>query len=175
MSTSSEPSVAADPRASRSSESPHAPAQNPAWGDGAPAPQSAPDGPSSASSPHILVVDDDPSVLELEAIRLARLGYAVTTTGCGDVALQMLEAHPNDFDVMLTDYQMPGMSGLALAGAVQDAGRAIPTVMMLGFAAQVSEEAAREAGVSALLQKPVRSAELDAALEQVLQAYGVSS
>jgi CheY-like chemotaxis protein len=70
---------------------------------------------------------------------------------------------------------MPGMSGLALAGAVQDAGRAIPTVMMLGFAAQVSEEDARKAGVSALLQKPVRSAELDAALEQVLQAYGVSS
>jgi DNA-binding response OmpR family regulator len=58
---------------------------------------------------HILVVDDQPDILELTSTLLAGAGYAVTTVGSGADALDRLVAEP--FDLVLLDINMPEMDG----------------------------------------------------------------
>jgi PAS domain S-box-containing protein len=105
---------------------------------------------------HILVVDDDPDVTELESIRLSRLGYRVIPCQHGDEALEVLR-HNEQVDLVLTDYRMPGVNGLDLARTLRqhDAAPDIPVVLMSGFRAHVSEDEAQAAGICAVLQKPV--------------------
>jgi CheY-like chemotaxis protein len=69
---------------------------------------------SNAESLNVLLIDDDEMSLELLTYLLAEKGYAVTPSPSGDAALQQLEHHPCP-QVILTDLQMPGISGNALA------------------------------------------------------------
>jgi len=116
---------------------------------------------------HILFIDDDEQVLELETVRLQRLGYQVTTQQSAQSALQEIEDDPQAFDLVLTDYAMPGMSGLDLAREVKRISD-LPVVLMSGFSAQVSEDEARRAGVKTFLRKPVGSGELRSVLAELV-------
>ena len=120
------------------------------------------------TSPHILFVDDDAQVLEMESIRLQRLGYRVTTCPSGDDALHALHTDASAFDLVLTDYAMPEMTGLELTEALSKQGFEVPIVLMSGFSAQVSEADVRNSGVEMFLRKPVGSSELETALSVVL-------
>jgi len=126
------------------------------------------DAPDAASSGHILFVDDDAQVIELEAIRLRRLGYKVTTRQSSRAALDALSATPHAYDLVLTDYAMPEMTGLDLATSVRENGLDLPIVLMSGFSAQVSEADVKAAGVQHFLRKPVGSGELKTALQDFL-------
>ena len=67
---------------------------------------------SSKNKPHLLLVDDDKSLLRLLTIRLEGEGYQVTAVEDGNAALRKLQ---NDaFDVVLSDLRMPGLDGLSL-------------------------------------------------------------
>jgi CheY-like chemotaxis protein len=109
---------------------------------------------------HVLVVDDDPAVTDLESTRLPRLGCEVTICHQVDEALDVAIARSDQIDLVLTDYQMPGRTGLDFAQTLQDQGIRIPIVMMSGFQAQVSQVRARESGVSVVLPKPIDLATL---------------
>ena len=118
---------------------------------------------------HVLVVDDDESVTELESVRLPRLGYRVTTCNSARDALDLIHQEPDAFDLILTDYQMPDMTGLDLIHRLQEEEVDLPVAMMSGFQAQVSTETARAAGVDALLQKPVGQSELEATIRRLTE------
>jgi nitrogen-specific signal transduction histidine kinase/CheY-like chemotaxis protein len=117
---------------------------------------------------HILFVDDDAQVRELEEIRLSRLGYEVTTVDHAAAALRHLR--DRDIDILITDYLMPEMNGLELTEALRDEGHTVPVLVVSGFSARVSEEDVRAAGAAAFLRKPVGSHELDDALTRVQDA-----
>ena len=117
---------------------------------------------------HVLVVDDEASVTELEMIRLPRLGYDVTTCQNAREALEAVRATPDAYDVVLTDYNMPGMNGLALARTLRDSGFERPIVLISGFSARISADEAEAAGISAFLQKPTGSRELAGALARLV-------
>jgi len=99
--------------------------------------------PAKAEGRHILFVDDDAEIVEIESIRLQRLGYDVTTCSNGDEALAALEGQPLDFDLVITDYAMPGMTGLELAQEVGGRKPGLPIILISGFSAQVSRRADR--------------------------------
>ena len=122
--------------------------------------------PATATGASILVVDDDESVTELESIRLPRLGYEVTTCATVSEALELLR-DPEAYDLLLTDYNMPGRTGLDLTRRVRERGLDLPVVLMSGFQAQVSAENAEAVGVDAVLQKPVGRKELAAVIAQL--------
>lgn len=118
---------------------------------------------------HILFVDDDEKVIEMEAIRLERLGYDVTTCQSGPAALDAVEDPSDAYDLVLTDYSMPDMNGLELVDALRERGHDVPVVLMSGFSARVSEAEIRQSGVETFLRKPVGSDELETVLERAVE------
>ena len=130
----------------------------------------ADDEPPAEHAGHVLVVDDDRSITELESMRLRRLGYTVTCHTSAAAVLQAIDDTPAAFDLILTDYAMPGMNGLALTRALRERDYDGPVILMSGFSAQVAPEDMQEAGVTSFLRKPVGSDELKQTLVRLLAA-----
>jgi len=111
----------------------------------------------------ILLVDDDASVLDLTQELLVLAGYAVLPAAGAAAALAHLTAG-EQFDALVTDHSMPGMSGEELIIRVRALVPALPCLLMTGhgdMAAELSVEVA-------VLRKPFRASELAAAVREVL-------
>ena len=118
---------------------------------------------------HILVVDDDTRILNLESLRLRRLGHTVTSCETADGALEAVRRTPDAIDLVMTDYKMPDMDGLQLVRELQnDDLPAVPIVMMTGYREEVTADEVYNAGVDVLLTKPVEQGELEDALRTLL-------
>ena len=79
----------------------------------------------------ILVVDDDPFVAEMLAVILDADGYTVETVENGEDALTKFTASP-DTALVISDMNMPGMTGLELFGAIRAANPNIATILLTG-------------------------------------------
>jgi CheY-like chemotaxis protein len=79
----------------------------------------------------ILVVDDDPFVGEMLAMILEDEGYEIETAESGEDALEKYRAAP-DIGLLITDMNMPGMSGLQLIAAIRAAIPGIPVILLTG-------------------------------------------
>jgi CheY-like chemotaxis protein len=84
------------------------------------------------ASETILVVDDEPGVLELVKIILTRQGYRILEADSGAKALEICERRGVIIDLLLTDVMMPGMSGLALVRRLKSLHQDLPVVYMTG-------------------------------------------
>ncbi len=124
------------------------------------------------SAPHpvsrILYVDDDESMAFLVRRFLERNGYQVHTCETPMDALQALAAGADRFDLCITDHNMPGMSGLDLAAAMQAHGYRLPVVIASGFISEDLRTRSAEIGVAELLHKPDTVEELCRSIERVL-------
>ncbi len=85
----------------------------------------------------ILVVDDDPSVLQVASKVLRRGGYEVVEAGGGEQALRLTEERNGRIDLLLTDVVMPGMSGRELAERLS---ARYPAVRLLFMSAYTEDE-----------------------------------
>lgn len=109
----------------------------------------------------VLVVDDDPSVLDSTEIMLSRAGFDVCVAESGDEALQLL--NEKAVDALVVDWSMPGMSGLELIARLrQGSHRDLPVILCSGHDVERQfdnpfEEAERRANCRAdlVLQKPL--------------------
>ena len=119
---------------------------------------------------HVLCVDDEPALVELLRDQLQTLGYRVSAYVSPLEALSDFLAHPLDFDVLLTDFTMPGMSGADLAERILKVRPDIPVVMATGYGHVVTEERVRELRVRPLLQKPFSMAVLGEAIQDALSS-----
>jgi PAS domain S-box-containing protein len=117
-------------------------------------------------SGHILVVDDEAELLQLERIMLERLGY--TTTGVDDshMALDIFKEKPEKYDVVLIDQVMPGMSGIDLARQFISVRPDVPVVLITGYVGDLDEVTMRKAGVKVIVTKPMTSVDLGLAIKQ---------
>jgi two-component system, cell cycle sensor histidine kinase and response regulator CckA len=88
--------------------------------------------PRLGSSSTILVVDDEPAVLNLAKLILETAGYAVLAAGNGRQALAFVENQNYSIDLLLTDINMPGISGLELACRVSEIRPHLPVMFMTG-------------------------------------------
>ena len=114
----------------------------------------------------ILVVDDELSNAEVLALILHEEGFQVMVAGDGRQALERIEeAAP---DLLITDYMMPGMSGVELARAVRQLPRHrnLPVLLMSGAAASMLNAHARD--YNAYLRKPFDIEELLRAVQALL-------
>ena len=116
----------------------------------------------------ILLVEDEPSLAEMNQRRLASLGYRPTVHTEPARALEAFRQHP-DFDLVITDYLMPGMVGLDVARAMHNLRPNVPIVLLTGFVENLPDEAVKAAGVRRVVKKPVTLAELAVALHDVLR------
>ena len=113
---------------------------------------------------HILVVDDDAALVSLLKMRLKNAWYTVDTAETGWDGLTKLEQ--GDYDVVLLDYMMPGITGMTVLQHIQARYPSMPVIMMTGdITSQVAAQGLAR-GARACLVKPVDAMELDQALQR---------
>lgn len=116
----------------------------------------------------ILLVDDEKLIIQLESQMLKRLGYHVTFCENGAEALVLFKKNPTDFDLVLTDMNMPNMTGDLLAREILAIRKDIPIVICTGFSDKIGLDEAKAIGVKEFLMKPVAISELSAKVRKVL-------
>jgi DNA-binding NtrC family response regulator len=102
----------------------------------------------------ILLVDDEPLLLRMMSVYLARLGYAVITSGSTDEAWAQVEAAPSEFAVVILDATMPGMSMEALALKMLQASPVLRVIVASGYPMEMTAVQAAGPGRVIFLHKP---------------------
>jgi CheY-like chemotaxis protein len=122
--------------------------------------------------PRVLIIDDDPLLRELLRISLSSAGHIVTEAPDAPSAIRTLLQR--DFDVVLTDIEMPYMDGLELAAAIRGDTKTkhIPVVVLSGRNDDLAWQQAKFLGVSAYLNKPVKVDELLRAIGKAIRSAG---
>ncbi len=115
----------------------------------------------------VLVVDDDPDLLKLLALRLTAAGYSAQTAESGERALAVIAVSRPD--VVVTDLKMGGMDGLALFEAIQRTAPTLPVIILTAHGTIPEAVDATRRGVFGFLPKPFESRELLAQVEQALK------
>lgn len=111
----------------------------------------------------ILLVDDESSLLEVCTRNLIKFGYSVTARSSSIEALAAFRAMPDKFGLVLTDQAMPNMTGVDMAKEILKI-RALPIILMTGFADAGTPKLAEEVGIAEVLIKPVPLEELNRAI-----------
>ncbi len=116
----------------------------------------------------ILLVDDQEMILSVEKQMLTHLGYRVITCRTPAEALKLFCATPHDFDLVITDLTMPGMTGDTMAVQMLAMRGDIPIILSTGFSESMTREKAEKLGIKELLMKPVTMDLLARTLRRVL-------
>ncbi|MBU2591705.1 MAG: PAS domain S-box protein [Nitrospinota bacterium] len=120
-------------------------------------------------SEKILLVDDDPAVLEVITKMTMRLGYDVTPVADPLEALEIFKKEPDRFDLLITDQTMPKMTGKELAEKVFEINPDFPGIILSGYSETLSEEEAKSMRIGAFLTKPLSGENLARAIREVLE------
>ena len=110
--------------------------------------------PSEGKGRHVLYVDDDESIVFLMTRLLQRRGFRVTSFTDAGAALAAVRAEPYQYDLAVTDYNMPGISGLDVARAVREIRADLPVVLATGYITEELRTNAPAAGVNEVIYKP---------------------
>jgi PAS domain S-box-containing protein len=116
----------------------------------------------------ILFVDDEEALVDIGKRLLEALGYEVTTSTDSLQAQRLFEESPNQFDLVITDMTMPGMTGAALAKALMAIREDIPVILVTGFSNLITEDNAAGMGISAFIVKPLLIQDLAKTVRKVL-------
>ncbi len=140
----------------------------------APAAPSLPPGEPAldASQKHILCVDDDEVIVYITTRALRRLGYRVTGFLNSTHALESFRSQPGDFDLVITDLSMPGLSGAEMVHEMRAIRSSVPVVLTSGCIRPEDVQTAQSLGAAELLPKPATVEEMGRVLRRLLQAPG---
>lgn len=116
----------------------------------------------------ILLVDDEAMAIVIGTRILKRLGYKVTSASGSFEALDIFQKKPMEFDLVITDYIMPGMKGDELAAKIRSIRTDIPIILCTGYT-DITESELQKWGIDALLLKPYTSKEIDHLVSQTLR------
>ncbi|PHM27376.1 two-component system response regulator GlrR [Xenorhabdus budapestensis] len=116
---------------------------------------------------HLLLVDDDPSLLKLLGMRLTSEGFRVTTVESGHEALRMLLKEK--VDLVISDLRMDEMDGMALFAEIQKQHPGMPVIILTAHGSIPDAVAATQQGVFSFLTKPVDRDALYKAIDDALE------
>ena len=128
--------------------------------------------PGTVGGRHILYIDDDESLVFLIQRMLKRRGYLVSGYTDQREALDTLLVDPNAFDLVVTDYNMPGMSGLDVAREVHAIRADLPVAIASGFIDATLRAQADGVGVRELIFKANAVEDLCEAFVRLAQSVG---
>jgi DNA-binding response OmpR family regulator len=118
------------------------------------------------SGERILVIDDEPSIVEVVELYLAREGYTVLSANDGTVALSMVERQQPD--LLILDLMLPGVDGLEIMRQVRRNGH-LPIIMLTARADETDRVVGLELGADDYIAKPFAPRELVARVRAVLR------
>ncbi len=110
--------------------------------------------PIPVAGKHVLFVDDEETIVFLMKRLLERQGFRVSGYTDPRQAVVAARANPDQFDLVVTDYNMPNMSGLDLASALREIRADLPVVMTSGYIPEELREKAPAYGIRELIYKP---------------------
>jgi len=122
-----------------------------------------------ASKGKVLVAEDDRALADIVRLAFTRAGYEVTVAHCGKMALRA--AHSTAYDVIVSDYQMPGLDGEQFLAGARAAGQSQQALLILCSAKSYeldSERLRSELGLAAIFYKPFSLGELVRAVRDAL-------
>ena len=126
--------------------------------------------PIPATKGNLLLVDDDPDLLKLLAIRLKANGYRVTTAESGERALALIAAERPE--LVVTDLRMAGIDGMGLFREIEVSHAGLPVIILTAHGTIPEAIAATRQGVFGFLTKPYDPNELIKQIEQALRIHG---
>ena len=120
----------------------------------------------------ILFVDDEKAIVDVIQIMLERLGYQVAAKTSSLEALEAFRATPDKYDMVITDFTMPDMTGMELAKNLLELRPDIPIILCTGFSDRINEDKAKSRGIRAFVMKPVVRDEIANIIRMALDADG---
>jgi CheY-like chemotaxis protein len=118
----------------------------------------------------VLYIDDDEVMALMVERILARAGFAVKAETDAATALAWLRAHPTGADVVVTDFNMPELSGFDVASQVEVICPGLPVVLSTGFLSDALRQKAAELGIQALVHKERSFEELGEVLQRMFRS-----
>ena len=117
----------------------------------------------------ILLVEDEPDVLEVNQIILVELGYRTISSSNARQAMELYTRHKAEIALVLTDMVMPEMDGLALFEALKVENLDVNVIILTGYPLQAEASKALSQGRVKWLQKPVTIPQIAQAVSQALE------
>ncbi|MDT8285325.1 MAG: ATP-binding protein, partial [Thermovirgaceae bacterium] len=124
--------------------------------------------PLPGGTEHILLVDDEEPLVRLVKGMLEKLGYRVSARSSSLEALEAFRAHPDRFDLVITDMTMPNMTGEILAQKLMAVRPSIPVVLCTGYSERVTDTKVKSLGIRELIMKPILIREMAFTLRRIL-------
>ncbi len=118
---------------------------------------------------HILFVDDEDILVDMEQTILSQLGYKVSAFTSSQEALDHFKEDPGRFDLVITDHTMPRLTGSDLAKAIHAIRPELPIILCSGFSDVMTEEELKAVGIREYIPKPLITEQLARAIRAVLK------
>ena len=115
----------------------------------------------------ILIIDDDSMILMILKQTLTKAGYRVITAGSGEEGIALLAT--SQADLVLTDYMMPGMSGIEVLNIIKQNQPLLPVIMLTGHGDVALTIKAIQLGAVDFIEKPIHSKELIDVIKHALE------
>lgn len=137
-------------------------------------PPEAPELRRAAAPKRLLLAEDDEALRSLIAEALRKDGYQVVEVKHGLELLELLEpamfeGHPETRpDLIISDYHMPGCTGMSILAGVHSTGLAVPFIVITAFGDEATHQKARLLGAVAVLNKPFNLDELRRTVQNLL-------
>lgn len=117
---------------------------------------------------HILLVDDEPSLVNILKRSVKQLGYSVEATTSSKEALELFKAAPEIYDLVICDQTMPEITGEGLCRELHRIRSDLPIIMCSGYSHKIDSAKARSIGIENFLMKPVSRRDLAETIRQCL-------
>lgn len=124
---------------------------------------------SLGSKAHILCIDDEKSLLEINQWRIEQLGYQITTHADSLQALADFQEAPDRYHAVITDLSMPRLDGVKLSKKIAAIKPEIPIILCTADYSPYSEDQIHASGIDTILIKPVSKKTLAHVLNLLLR------
>jgi len=121
---------------------------------------------------NILFVDDEEVLRNIGQRTLSSLGYTVMVASSASEVIKIFEKDPEQFDLVITDLSMPKMNGVDLSKRLLEIRPEIPVILCSGHKGNITDQNIKDAGIRAVVMKPVTKAGLSKVVFDVLNLKG---
>ncbi len=123
----------------------------------------------------VLLVDDEEMIVDMTSEILTSLNYSVETSTSSEKALRQFSQSPNNYDIVITDHTMPGLTGAELSTKMLDIRPDLPIIICTGFSENLSAQRAKALGIREYLMKPVDPEQMASTVRNVLNSRSAHS
>ncbi|MGN7438152.1 MAG: hybrid sensor histidine kinase/response regulator [Alcanivorax sp.] len=119
---------------------------------------------------HILLVEDQENVRSMVTKMIERLGYDVVSATCGLEGLDMIRENPSGYDLVVTDHNMPRMTGLEMVNQIHEDLPNIPFILISGYSEEKMQGIIEgHPAIKGVMRKPVSKNALGAQIKSILE------